>query len=98
VDDQIKRLVEANLKLTEENNRLLKKIRRSMFWNGVFQTFYWILIIGVPIALYIFLKDAVGAYLVELRAQNATSPEVQNMLDQLKELPIVGRFFQTLGF
>ena len=64
--DQIEKLVEENLRLTEEVLKLTKKINNFVLWSRIF-SFLKILIIIVPIVLGIIylpplLKDVLGPY------------------------------------
>ena len=49
-------LLERTLKLSEENNRILKKLQRSARWAILWGFIKFILIVGPLIAGYIFLE------------------------------------------
>lgn len=66
MDPEEKRLLERSLRLSEDNNRILKKMERRLRW-AIIWGFIKIAIIIVPLVLgYIFLEpyisDAVGNY------------------------------------
>ena len=50
MEDEIKKLLEKNLELTEEIHRMVKSIKSHIFWQNVF-SFLKILIIVVPIII-----------------------------------------------
>jgi len=54
------------LKLTKENNEILHKMRRSLFWGRVFKAVYLIIILGVTFGAYYliqpYLEGVLGAY------------------------------------
>ncbi len=50
MDEEIKKLLEKNLTLTEEIHKMVKSIKRYMFWQNVW-SFLKILIIVVPIVI-----------------------------------------------
>ena len=42
------------LKLTQENNKLLRKMRRSAMIGNVMRIFYWAIIFGGPVVIYYY--------------------------------------------
>jgi hypothetical protein len=66
MDEELKKLLEENLKLTQEIHTMTKKINKFVIWSRIFG-FLKILIIVVPIILGIIylpplLKDVFGQY------------------------------------
>ncbi|MFA4941715.1 MAG: hypothetical protein WC582_03965 [Patescibacteria group bacterium] len=66
MDEEIKKLLEKNLELTEDVHKMVKSIKSYMFWQNVF-SFLKILIIVVPIVIGIIylpplLKDIFQQY------------------------------------
>lgn len=51
---EIKYLLRQNMELTKENNRLLRKVRRAMFWGTIGQFVWLAFFIGVPVFLYYY--------------------------------------------
>ncbi len=51
-DSDLDDLVRENLRLTQENNKLLKKIRRSEVVNFWIRILFFLVLIGVPILVY----------------------------------------------
>jgi len=45
------------LRVSEENNKLLKKIRHSMIIRNLMTIVYWAIIIGIPIILYYYVLE-----------------------------------------
>lgn len=64
-DTEIKEL----LGLARENNRLLRKMRRSAMIGNVTRLIYWVAIIGVPIFLYYSFLQPYMAQLLETYSQ-----------------------------
>ncbi len=60
MDQEVKQLLEENLKLSKENNELLLKIRSVQRWSQITRVFYWFLIIGVSIGAFYFIKPYLG--------------------------------------
>ena len=50
MDEEIKKLLEKNLTLTEEIHKMVKSIKRYMFWQNIW-SFLKILVIVVPIVI-----------------------------------------------
>lgn len=89
----IKRLLQKNITLSEENNKLLKKMRRSMRWGQAFTAFYWIFIAGAAVSVYYFLQPFIDSTLAIF--QELTSG-VETAQQQNGNLSIV-QFFDRLG-
>ena len=49
-------LLERTYKLTEENNDILRSIRRSNRWSMAIKAIYWIVIIGLSIGAFYFIQ------------------------------------------
>ena len=56
MDPEIKELLRRNLKLAEENNSLLKRMRRSAEWASFFRFIYWLIIIAAGIVSFYYLQ------------------------------------------
>ncbi len=54
-----KELLEKTYEMVEENNHILKSIRRANRWSAFFRIFYWIIIIGASIGVFYFLQPYV---------------------------------------
>ena len=54
-------MVEESLELARENNKILRKMRRSARWNFVFRLVWIAVLVGVPVYVYyVFLQPYVG--------------------------------------
>ncbi len=51
-----KRLLEETHALSEENNRILKKIRRASLVSTIVRLSYWVIIIGLSFGAYYFIQ------------------------------------------
>ena len=47
--------------LVEENNTMLKKLRRGQVWGRVFTILYWVIIVGVAVGAFYFVQPYVNA-------------------------------------
>ena len=74
------------LELTKENNEILRKMRRSLFWGRVFKAVYLIIILGVTFGAYYFiqpyLEGVLGTYQSLLGGAEGV-PEAGNSLPNI---------------
>jgi len=86
MDPNTNQLLRDILETTEENNKLLRKMHRSMVWGRVFRFIYWMIIIGLALGSYYYLQP----YLETLWAtyQNISSgvDSIQNATSQVPDL------------
>ena len=81
-------MLERTAALVEENNKLLKSIKRSGRWHTVFQVGYWVLIIALTFGALYFIQpylNSIGSLLggVSGAAKSQSfSTELQNALKQ----------------
>ena len=61
-----KKLLTDTLALAQENNRILRSLKRSMVWGRAIHVVYWALIIGSAIGAYYFIQpfidQIIGVY------------------------------------
>ena len=56
MDPESKKLLEDTYALTEENNKMLHNIKRSMFLARIMSILYWLVIIGVSVGAFYFIQ------------------------------------------
>lgn len=82
--------------LVEENNQMLKKMRRNMRISSIFRIVYWAAIIGSAVGLYYYLQP-----FVEIGRQNIDQIQsaIQGIRDAADSLPSLdfGSIFSQLG-
>jgi len=81
-DDDLEVLVKKSLKLSEENNRLLRKMRRAQVWGVFFKILTVAVMVGVPVIFYFYF---VQPYIEELQRSYA---EIQDKVDGFNELQL----------
>ena len=96
MDQEVRHLLEENLKLSKENNELLIKVRNVQRWQQITKIFYWIVIIAVSLGALYYLKPLLGnltnLYTGGVSGINNISDITKNLSDQdqinnlLKEL------------
>ena len=55
-NEELEKLVEKSLALAEDNNRMLKKLYKSMRWSRAINILYWVLLVGSVFGAYYFLQ------------------------------------------
>ena len=81
MDDDTRQLLKKTLKVAEENNRLLKRMRRNAFFGGILRLMWWAVIIGLPVYLYFTVFEP---YLVDL---NETYEALKGGIENLQQIP-----------
>ena len=56
MDPDSKKLLEETFTLEQENNKMLRSMRRSMIWGRVMSVIYWLIIIGISVGAFYFLQ------------------------------------------
>ncbi len=60
VDTEDKKKLDQLLQLTAENNQYIKKVRKSQRYASLFRLFYWLVLIGISVGTYYYVKPIVG--------------------------------------
>ncbi len=79
-----KSLLEQVRKLSEENNKILRGIRRSNRVSSIFHIFYWIVILAVSFGSYYFIEpyvkllpNVIGAVQGDVSSANAAMQQLK---------------------
>lgn len=56
MDQEDKEFIRRTLELTEENNKILRKMRSAMRWGRAWRIFYWVVVIGISIGAFYFIQ------------------------------------------
>jgi hypothetical protein len=66
MEEETKKLLEDNLALNKENNRILLKLYNIQRWAQITRVIYWFVIIGISVGAFYFiqpfLSSLAGAY------------------------------------
>lgn len=85
-------LLERTHKLCEENNTILRSIRRTTRWGAAFKVAYWLVIIGLSVGAFYFIQPYVefmkSAFGGSAGANNTSTSEStsQNLLQSFQDL------------
>src|SRR3989338_9321525 len=83
--EELKELVEKDLKLNAETNQMVHQIRRSARWGVFFQALYWLLILGVLGASYYYISPYISKIFDVYQNIQHTSTQSQNFFENLQE-------------
>ena len=67
------------LEIVEDNNKILRGMRRSNRLSNIFRAFYWFLIIGVSIGAFYFIQPYIDAI-------TGTYSDLQSNLNNVKSV------------
>ena len=77
-----------NLTVAEDSHRMLRAMRRSAFFGGVFRVIWWALIIGVPIVIYyLYLQPIVEQVTTTYGKVEQSASQIQNLAQNLESIP-----------
>jgi hypothetical protein len=60
MDQDVKALLEENLRLSKENNELLLKINNVLRWQQITRYLYWVVIIAISLGAMYYIKPYLG--------------------------------------
>lgn len=72
----LKNLIRENIRIAEDNNRLLRKIVSASRWARIFKLIYWIIIIGSMVGAYYYIQPV---FINMLDTYQGLVSEVQNI-------------------
>jgi len=97
MEEDLKKLLEENLRLNQENHQMLKSIKRHFVWQAIVSVFYFIIIVGPIIVGIIYLPSLLGPVISQyqdllgggtgsgqINLQNIQKNLTPEMLNQLK--------------
>ena len=84
MDSEMQESIQKVLELVEENNKILRKMRRSIFLGRVFHALYWVIIIGVSIGAYYYVQPYLESVMKSLGGTDSTMEFFAKFPDLLK--------------
>ena len=95
MDEEFKVLLRKNIELSKENNRLLRKMRRSAIIGNILRIIWWAVIIGLPIYLYFSVFQP---YLQELATvYKNIQTEVGEVGSIFNRIPFIGSYIENFN-
>ncbi len=92
MDPEIKNILEETLKLSKENNKILRRMRSAGRWSMAVKFVYWVIIIGSMLGFYYyfqpFIDNLISSYnglMSEIGKIQHTSNSLSNIGTLLKK-------------
>ena len=83
MDDKDKIVLQNILKVTEDNNKILKRGERRHFYSSVWRFLYWIFIIGLAYSSYYYLQPYLTKVVDMYNSASSQLEKVQNVTDSV---------------
>ena len=90
MDDKEKQLLREMYEMTEENNRILRKMNRRSLWSGFFRLLYWIIVLAIAFGAYYYVQPYLKVLLntydsvsTQLGQVKTVTNSVQNVLNKV---------------
>lgn len=81
-------------RLVEENNKLLRKMRRAALWGRITHMLYWVIIIGISVGAYLYIQPYVEKLQGIYGGFKGDVDAVKGVTEQLGD---VGNLFKQIG-
>jgi hypothetical protein len=79
-----KQMLEETLELSQENNKMLKHIRRSQKMAAVMRIFYWVLVLVISYGAYTFAEPYVNQMINIFQTSQTELNNIRNFGNKLK--------------
>ena len=97
MEEDEKKLLRETAELAQENQKLLKKMHRSMMWGRAFRIAYWVILIGVTFGAYYFIQPYIDQLINVYSGIRGGVESVQSVGDQLPDLSGLPDALQGFG-
>lgn len=84
-DDSTRRLLEENVRLNRENNKILRSLKRAQTIGTILRILWIAILIGIPVVLYVYVLQP---YYETARTQ------YEEFEQQAGEIPFLNLFFE----
>jgi hypothetical protein len=88
-----KELLEKTYALTEENNQILRGIRRTNRWGIAYKVVYWLVVIALSYGAYIYIQPYVDQL---FKTYGEIMGTVNNVKEVGNQLPDLGKIMNGL--
>ncbi len=85
MDPESKKLLAETLALAEENNKILRALKRSMVWGRVVHAVYWALIIGSAVGAYYFIQPYINQIIGVYGGAKDSLNSVNSLFENFKD-------------
>ena len=78
-------LLEKSVSLAEDNNKMLRSMRRSQRWTSIMRAIYWIIIIGSAFGAYYFIQPYIDQLMNVYGGAKSDLNSLNQMIQNLKK-------------
>lgn len=97
MDQELRDLLEKNLKISEDNNEILRKLYRSQKWSQFMSLMYWVLIIGVTFGVYYYLQPYIETLLGTYTSLVSGIDTINQKSQSLPDVNVISNFLKGLN-
>jgi hypothetical protein len=76
-------LLNKSIEIAEENNKILRGIRRSARFSSILRAIYWLIILGTAFGAYYFVKPFIDPVIKSYNGMQQNIESVKNMTSNL---------------
>ncbi len=76
-------LLNKSIEIAEENNKILRGIRRSARFSSILRAIYWLIILGTAFGAYYFIKPFIDPVIKSYNGMQQNIESVKNMTSNL---------------
>lgn len=85
MDPESKRLIEETLRLTEENNKMLHKVRNVQKWDTFWRSLKMILVVAVALGALYFIEPYVNKMIELYNSISGVTEKVNNTTSSFQD-------------
>ncbi len=87
MDQSLEKLLKENLELSQENNKILRKMQRAARWGRFFKLLFWLAIIGTTAGTYYYLQPFLGGMIKTYQNVVSGVGKIENIGNSVPTLP-----------
>ena len=80
MDPELKQLMQDNLALSQDNNKILHSLRRTQRWNSFMRILYLLTIVAIAFGSYYFVQPYVNQAQKFVKDSSATIDKIKSVL------------------
>ncbi len=86
MDPETKNILEETLKLSKENNKILRRMRSANRWSMAVRLVYWVIIISSMLGFYYYFQPLIDNLVSSYNSLMSEIGKVQNVGDSLSNI------------
>ena len=86
MDPETRDILEETLKLSKDNNKMLRKMRSIMRWSRAVKAVYWVVIIGSMLGFYYYFQPFIDNLTLGFNSFMSSIGKVQNVGNSIPDV------------